>query len=554
MIYRESPRQVLLFDRVEEILHPKAQARLDGDWPGVFRRAILQLMPVDRLGEDFSYDFGRPTKEHYSICGLILLKDYFGWTNEDTIDKYLYDLKVQYALKIQPDNLQFGIRTLERYLKLFREKELAQKIMDDVTVMIIKELNIEVDKQRLDSTHVFSNMAGWSRSMLLFKTTRRFLVQVKRHESRLYDELDKDLREHYESQGTWIYGDVKTRNVRYGQHICNNHEQLGWDMLRLIERFEKHPKLSNMNTFKDMVRIFGEQCEIDDGKVKIRKHPGGKALINPSDPDASIDNKGVGYQVQISETYNPENPVQIITAALPQTASESDQNAVSTMLEKMENAGAKPEILLADSGYGSDENVVTSAQKDVKLIAPATGKDAGNVGLEECELDSEQRIIKCPLGRHPLFKKFDGEKGRAVFAADVCGSCRMLKQCSSSKNGKNYVITYDARSLRLRERRLHEKTKEFREDYRMRSGEEALFGRLKQFTPLRRLGIRGKTAVYNAIYSITAVHNIMQMAGFYKKQRIQKQKMTANKPETAFFTTLFRRTCQLLACEQQMAA
>ncbi len=136
---------------------------------------------------------------------MILLKDYFGWTNEDTIDKYLSDLKVQYARKIQPDHLQFGSRTLDRYLKLFREKELAHKIMD----------------------------------------------------------------------------------------------------------------------------------EVDDGKVKIRKHPGRKAIVNPSDPDASIDNKGVGYQVQVSETYNPENPFQIITAALPQTASESDQNAVRLMLEKM---------------------------------------------------------------------------------------------------------------------------------------------------------------------------------------------------------------------------
>ena len=343
------------------------------------------------------------------------------------IDRYLYDLKVQYALKIQPDNLQFGSRTLERYLKLFREKEFAHKIMDDVTGMIIKELNIEVDKQRLDSTHVFSNMADWNRSMLLFKTTKRFLVQAKRHESRLYDELDHDLRTHYESQGGWIYGDVKIRNVRYGSHTCNNHEQLGWDMLRLIERFEKHPKLSNMNTFTDMVRVFSEHCELDDGKVKIRKHPGGKAIVNPSDPGASIDNKGVGYQVQVSETYNPKNPVQIITAALPQTASESDQNAVSPMLEKMENVGAKPEKLLADSGYGSDENVMTSAQKGVELIAPATGKDAGKVGLEECELDSEQRIIKCPPGKLPLVKEFDGKKGRAVFAGSVCGDCPMLK-------------------------------------------------------------------------------------------------------------------------------
>jgi hypothetical protein len=130
----------------------------------------------------------------------------------------------------------------------------------------------------------------------------------------------------------------------------------------------------------------------------------------------------------------------------------------------------------------------------------------------------------------------------------------MLKQCSSSKSGKNYVITYDAKSLRLRERRIHEKTEEFREDYRMRSGEEALFWRLKQFTPLRRLGVRVKIAVYNAIYSITAVHNIMQMAGFYKKQRLHKQKKTGNKPATVCFSIFFSRIGLSLTCERQRAA
>jgi hypothetical protein len=72
------------------------------------------MMPVKDIGESFSCNFGRPTKEHFSICGLILLKDYFGWTNEEAIEHYLYDVKIQYALKIQADNLKLGARTLER--------------------------------------------------------------------------------------------------------------------------------------------------------------------------------------------------------------------------------------------------------------------------------------------------------------------------------------------------------------------------------------------------------------------------------------------------------
>ena len=137
-------------------------------------------------------------------------------------------------------------------------------------------LNIEVDKQRLDSTHIFSNMADWNRSMLLFKTRKRFLVQVKRHESRLYGELDQDLQEDYEAQSCWIYGDAKARNARYGNHICSNHEQLGWDMLRLIERFEKHPKLSNMNTFKDMFRVFQNNVRLMTARSKSVSIQAGK--------------------------------------------------------------------------------------------------------------------------------------------------------------------------------------------------------------------------------------------------------------------------------------
>ncbi len=512
MIKVNNFQQTRMFDRIEEILHDKNKARLNADWPGIFRNVFLQMMPVDDLGESFSLDFGRPTKEHYSICGLLLLKDYFGWTTKETVDEYIYNLKIHYALMIDSDNIQLSTRTLERYIKIFRQKELAQNLMDKVTGKILTELNISIDKQRLDSSHVFSNMAEWSRSMLLFKITQRFLVQVKRHESKLYYELDEELRALYESQGSWIYkAEPKTRNVRYGDHVCSNKEQIAWDMSRVIERFENHEKLSNMTTFKNLKRVFEEQCEIIDSKVKIRKHPGGKAMLNPSDPDASIDNKGFGYQVQVTQTYNPENPVQIITAALPQTASESDQNAIDPMLKKMEANNAKPKELLADAGYGSDENVVNAAANGVELLAPTKGKEYNKLGLEECEFDSKNRIIKCPCGKLPLHKNFDGTKGRAVFSLKTCGNCPDVKRCIANKQGNNYVIKYDTKRLRLRERRLYEKSDEFRERYRFRGGIEALFGNMKQNTPLRRLSVRGKSAVYSTIYSIMTMHNIMQV-------------------------------------------
>ena len=181
-------------------------------------------------------------------------------------------------------------------------------------------------------------------------------------------------------------------------------------------------------------------------------------------------------------------------------------------------------------------NVSKLAKMDIELIAPTTGKDKKKVGLEECTLDDQQRVITCPCGKRPMQKRYIEGKGRAVFAGSTCRKCPMLKQCSASKQGHNYTIIYDARSLRLRERRLHEKTEEFQEQYRLRSGIEALFGRLKQFTPLRRLGIRGKFAVFNAMNSIMAVHNIMQMARFYKMQDVKEQENFIIMTKTSYTT------------------
>ncbi len=51
------------------------------------------------------------------------------------------------------------------------------------------------------------------------------------------------------------------------------------------------------------------------------------------------------------------------------------------------------------------------------------------------------------------------------------------------------------------ERRLREMTDAFRDIYRPRGGIEGLFGRLKLWTGLGRLLVRGEKAVFHAIYT-----------------------------------------------------
>lgn len=62
------------------------------------------------------------------------------------------------------------------------------------------------------------------------------------------------------------------------------------------------------------------------------------------------------------------------------------------------------------------------------------------------------------------------------------------------------------------------------ERYRYRGGNEALFGNQKQNTPLRRLNVRGRVAVFNSIYAIMTMHNIMQAAKIYEKENLIRAK------------------------------
>ena len=69
--------------------------------------------------------------------------------------------------------------------------------------------------------------------------------------------------------------------------------------------------------------------------------------------------------------------MQLITGALPQSAAEPDGAAVVPMLDQLKESKLLPEVMLADTLYGSDENVQAAETHGVELAAPSRPR-AGN--------------------------------------------------------------------------------------------------------------------------------------------------------------------------------
>ncbi len=515
------PRQNWLFDTSLARFSELACRRLAEDWPGIFRTCILELMPVEEIGAHFSEVMGRPTKELYSACGLLLLLELNDWTVEDAADAYMFDARVQFSLNLGADHQSMSTRTVERYQKLFRDDEWGHDVMTRVTTRLVELLDVQIDKLRLDSTHIFSNMATFGRTRLMIAVTRRFLIQVKRHNPDSYAALADDLRSRYE-KNNWTFGKGSKGGL--------SGEVVAADMHALIAAYEDDESINTRTTFKDLVCVFSQQCELLEDKIVIRKHTGGDVMQNPSDPDATYDaKKGQGYQVQTAETCSDDNDTQLIVSAIPETACEHDQNAVEKVLDDLQSNGMEPSDLVADAGYGGDDNFCDCRDRGVKLTSPVIqGKlKEGRIELGAFELDSSNCITSCPVGVAPERAWFNDDKdcGAAVFAAQHCENCPLLERCQARINGSNYYIFYKGRALRIAERKRDMETPETRALYAKRSGIEATYSTGKRTVGLGRLRVRGRPAVFTAILLKITGLNILRAAGNAKIRRLVEEKL-----------------------------
>ena len=253
MIHSVDPRQNRLFDPFDGVI-PLVGRRIIADgWQGVFRHVLLDVMPVRELGRHFSDALGAPTKELYSMAGLVFLADFFGWTAQEAIEAYIFRSDVQYALNLEP-GAEVSTRTLERYQKLFREDDLAARVFEDVTTRLINALDLDVSRQRLDSTHVFSHMASFGRTKLMAVAIKRFLTQLQRHDADAYATLPQDLRQRYQPAQARLFADAKDAEAR-----ARCRQQAAEDLRFVIDRFADRGDLTNRSTYKALIVIFDQQ-------------------------------------------------------------------------------------------------------------------------------------------------------------------------------------------------------------------------------------------------------------------------------------------------------
>jgi hypothetical protein len=505
MIRCNGHKQQQLFDPWGN-MSPKRRQMLDRSWPGLFKEYILPELPVSELDPFFNAGFGRPTKDLYTVVGVLILQQTHDLTDIEAVDQLSFNIQWHYALNIfeESDSAKYMCpKTLWNMRTIVAEHGLEDKLFNAGTQKLAEVFGVDTDKQRIDSVHIRSNMRRLGRINIFSKSIHRFLKNLKRQHPSRFETVDSAIIDRYLTEKALAcFAMVKPSG---GQKTL---AQVSTDLYGLIQQFKDTDDVRTMHSFKLLQRILNEQCVVsgDDCRVTVKepKQIPSDSLQNPSDPDASYSgHKGQGYQVQVMETYtdtdDPKDKAQtlnLITHVEVERAHESDAHALIPAIESAQQRELAPAQLLADSLYGSDENVETAKDKGIDVISPPMGSEKeGTLGLSDFHIEKSGKVISCFQEHAPISTTRKKTRYCAAFDLAHCNDCPNQSICPVKPGKKAFYLRFTDKQLRIALRRSAVGSDEFKDRYRWRAGVEATMSEFDRRTGVKRLRVRGFKAV-----------------------------------------------------------
>jgi len=481
----------------------------------------------------------RPNIPVNVLVGLEYLKAGNGWTDEEMYEAFLYNLQVRFALGYD----EFGKGYFDlRTLYYFRERlsrymqatgiNLLDQAFEQVTDQQIAAFRLKTGKQRtpalpgtarqgrcaagasVDSTQVASNIRRMGRVQLL--------VEVLQRVQRMLNEND---RERYTADfAPYVQGHAG----QYVYHMKNDEtdthlQRIGEFMQRLL--VELKPVYAGEPVYQVLERVFGEHFQLEQKAVVTKPNQALSAtsLQSPDDLEATFrEKRGKGYQgyvANLSETCDPQNPLQLITKV--QTASNNTDDS-QLLAEALPNLKQRTELetIYTDGGHGGPGSDAVLQEQQVEHIQTAIrGRTPDPEKLHlvnftiKLNQDGKPVQVTCPQGQTETVHPSSQEKTFvAHFNAEVCSTCPLVSKCPAQpgkRDPRRHVrFTQAAAHASERRRRSQEQQKESRN---LRAAVEATVRSVKHPFPAGKLPVRGKFRVACLLIGSAAVSNVRRI-------------------------------------------
>jgi hypothetical protein len=531
MYKRTSPQQKLF--GVETQISPSLRGRLESSWAHLFRCEVLPIL--FRKEDDYAMLYGTTGRPNFSVArllGLCLLQEWNDLSDQEALDTFSFDIRWRYALDIDDDEDSLSRRSLVEFRRRLAAKDpemkLVRGVFDTIRDSAIDRLGVSVTNQRLDSTHIVSNIRVRGRMALFSNTVSLFLKSL---DAEHFSRVPKAIQEwHAQEPEGWFGLGPAEQKVKL--------EELAQYVYDLMLLFEKDDELTGSEPYQLLKRLFSEQCEFThdahepSSRIQVKKKSEGATLQSPYDPDASCGHKGPGYSLHITETCNNAEKTELITDYEVHGAARSDIGKALSVIERLDAAECKPDKLFADGGYPSVPSALKVQEQEIEFMTPVNRSRLSDavVGRDQFQFDPEGLVTQCPEGHKPIdHRVLSGNNStrrslHAIFEGNLCRSCTMLDRCPvrapnhRNKGCQARDTVGDFRleitpELCLRDHMyVLQQTTAWKDRYKIRAGIEATNSELKRAHGIGRLRVRRIAKVCFAVACKLIACNIKRWA------------------------------------------
>lgn len=408
-------------------------------------------------------------------------------------------------------------RTINRF-RSEQMRGMVEQVFTFVVSILIEHGHIKMENYFLDGTKIEANANKYS--FVWKKATKTFKARLQEQIAELLDHIE-DVNEE--------------ENRSYGERDL---EELGEDNPISAEELEE--KIEELNR-----QLEGEDAEkkkqLEEIKEKhlprLKKYEtqesicGDRNSYSKTDPDATFMRMKEDYMKngQLKPGYNVQIGTEnqfIVAYSIHQKP--GDTTTLIPHLEKVKcQMGRNPENIIADAGYGSEENYEYIEKENLGNYVKYNNfhfeqkqKFKKNpYRVENLPYDTQKDEFTCPAGK---ILKYIGDVDKKsgsgfihhyrVYECENCRWCRKRKDCHRSKYNRQIQINVNLNNLkkRVRENLMSPRGLELRS---LRPIEpESVFGQIKHNRMFKRFSLRGlvKTNIEWGLISIA--HNFLKMS------------------------------------------
>ena len=418
-----------LYDKVVPQKHMLRQINDLIDFSFVYQELVTKYCP----------DNGRPAKSPIRLFKYLLLKVIYDSSDEDVVERSMYDMSFKYFLGMSPEEDVINPSTLTKFRKLrLKDVELLDMLINKTVSIAIDKGIIKSDTIIVDATHSGSRSNPYS-------PVQALKLRSKQLRRCLY-ETDEHIRETLPEKNT---DDDLEHEMSYTQALI---DKVSEDEIRI-----------NIPKIKERLNMLKETLG------DIRDH-----YTTSKDKDARVGHKTrddhfFGYKSHIAMS-----PERIITAAVVTSGEQGDGLQLPELIEKTRNNGIDVKTVIGDTAYSGDSNLKQAKEEGFKIVAKVNPviSQGYRSESEQWEYNKDAGMYVCPAGHMAIRKAKQGKKGQQknqsevyFFDVEKCKTCALRDGCYKvGAKSKSYSVTI--KSNTQTEQLAFQETEEFKRLYK----------------------------------------------------------------------------------------